>query len=81
MIRNRTFQLVIGWLGVIVLVGFLIIHTIKDLTSESSAWYFYSTPVWLVVMFFASLIFLYKWNKMKASDIDLSKRFMELPKE
>jgi len=79
-IKNRSLQRMIGWLGVISLTAFLAIHTYKDLTSTVSAWYFHSTPIWLIVMSLASLIFLYKWKQFKKSGID-QERFKLLPKE
>ena len=49
----------IGIIGTIVLAGFLAIHIHKDLIqSETSAWYFHSTWVWLLVMACGSLIYL-----------------------
>ena len=79
--KNRKLQLFIGWLGVITLTGFLLIHLYKDLTSSVDAWYFHSTPIWLLVMGLASLIFLYKWNKLTKSKVNLSKQFSQLPEE
>lgn len=79
-IKNRSLQRVIGWLGVISLTAFLTIHTNKDLTSTVSAWYFHSTPIWLIVMSLASLIFAYKWGHFKKSGINQD-RFKQLPKE
>ena len=38
-------------------VAFLVIHIRKDLQAEVDAWYFHSTPVWLIVMSIATLIF------------------------
>jgi amino acid transporter len=79
--KNRGMQLFIGWLGIITLVGFLGIHIYKDLTSQAEAWYFHSTPVWLLVMVLASIVFAYKWRKLGESDPDVSKRFIKLPEE
>jgi len=80
-LKNRKLQLVIGWFGVITLLGFLSIHLYKDLTAQTEAWYFHSTPIWLIVMGLASLIFAYKWRKLKKSTTNLSKQFLELPEE
>ena len=80
-LKNRKLQLAIGWLGVITLLGFLSIHLYKDLTAQTEAWYFHSTPIWLIVMALASLIFAYKWRKLKKSTTNLSKQFLELPEE
>lgn len=80
-LKNRTLQLCIGWLGIIFLTGFLYIHIYKDLTSDVNAWYFHSTPIWLIVMIIASIIFLYKWRWLASKETNLSDRFKTLPKE
>jgi amino acid transporter len=80
-LKNRTLQLCIGWLGIITLSGFLAIHTYKDLTSEVKEWYFHSTPIWIIVMGLASIIFVYNWRRLKKNEPELSKRFLNLPEE
>lgn len=80
-IKNRKLQLVIGILGTISLIGFLAIHTYKDLNADVDAWYFHSTPIWLIVMVLASLLFAYKWNQLKQRGTDLKTQFDELPQE
>lgn len=79
--RNRNLQLFIGWLGIIFLSAFLCIHTYKDLTAQAEAWYFHSTPIWLIVMGLASLIFGYNWMRLKKENHRLKEHFLELPKE
>lgn len=80
-LKNRALQLTIGWLGIITLTGFLAIHTYKDLTSQTSAWYFHSTPIWLIVMALASLLFVYNWKRLRKNNKRLSELFLELPEE
>ncbi|ASV30712.1 APC family permease [Maribacter cobaltidurans] len=80
-IKNRNWQLCIGWLGIISLTAFLIIHTYKDLTTSASAWYFHSTPIWLIVMGLASGIFAYNWGRLKKNKTDIATRFLKLPEE
>lgn len=72
-IKNRSWQLVIGWLGTISLISFLGIHVYKDLTAKTSAWYFHSTPIWILVMTLASILFVYKWNNLGKKRINFSK--------
>lgn len=79
--RSRSIQWLIGAGGTALLIGFLVIHTLKDLNASVSAWYFHSTPVWLIVMSLASLLFIFQWKKMKASGLDLKTRFSTLPSE
>lgn len=77
--KSRSSQRIIAVFGIILLSGFLIIHTMKDLNSEVSAWYFHSTPVWLIVMGIASLFFLFGWKKLKNQGINTQERFSKLP--
>ncbi len=79
--KSRGIQLLIGIGGTLMLVSFLVIHTMKDLNAKVSAWYFHSTPVWLIVMSFASLIFLFHWKKLKSEGVDTKSQFSTLPAE
>jgi hypothetical protein len=54
-------------------------HTLKDFRSDVSAWYFHSTWVWLLVMGFASLIFLWKVKQLKKNGIEVKEVFKALP--
>jgi anaerobic C4-dicarboxylate transporter len=77
--KKRIFQLIIGWVGIVFLSGFLLIHTYKDLNKEVEAWYFHSTYIWLLVMFLASIVFLFRWNQLKNSKA--LNQFKNLPLE
>jgi amino acid transporter len=79
--KNRSTQLGIGVFGTVLLLGFLSIHTYKDLTSNVKDWYFHSTPIWLIVMTLASIIFAYKWRQLKIKGVDVTALFNKLPKE
>lgn len=79
-IKNRKTQVLIGLIGTLLLIGFLGIHTYKDLSSNASEWYFHSTPIWLIVMSLGSLIFLYKWKQFKTMGRDKN-QFKNLPSE
>lgn len=68
-------------LGVIVLAGFLAVHTWKDLTGPAEAWYFRSTPVWAVVMSVGSLIYWREVSRLRLAGVDLRARFAVLPPE
>jgi len=80
-IKSRTAQLFIGWLGIIMLTTFLIIHTYKDLNVDVDAWYFHSTPTYLIVMAIASLVFYRKWSEFKSKGVDINSVFKNLPIE
>jgi hypothetical protein len=80
-LRNRQLQLMVGWLGVVLLTTFLLVHLWKDLTSEVAAWYFHSTPVWLIVMALGSAVFFSKMRSLRNNGADTSKLFSTLPGE
>jgi hypothetical protein len=79
--KSRSLQLFLGVSGTVLLTAFLIIHITKDLNANVSAWYFHSTPVWLIVMALASILFYYQYNKLKKSGTDTKKLFSQLPPE
>lgn len=78
---SKRLQQVLATLGAIALTGFLIIHITKDLTSQVDAWYFHSTPIWMIVMLAASIIFYGQWNALKKSGVNTDKIFSQLPPE
>jgi amino acid transporter len=69
----------IAALGVVVLAGFLGVHTWKDLTTPAAAWYFRSTPVWAIVMALGSLVYWIEVRALRRAGVDLRARFAELP--
>lgn len=77
--KDIRWRKILGWTGTIVLTFFLLIHTWKDLNAEAGAWYFHSTPIWLIVMGIGSWIFYYKFRLMKRKGLDVDKIFKELP--
>ncbi len=79
MLKNSRLRQLIGWAGVLTLLFFLAIHTWKDLKSDAGAWYFHSTPIWLIVMAIASAIFYVKFTQMKRTGVDTKTLFKELP--
>lgn len=80
-VTSRKIQLMIAWSGTIFLSGFLIIHIWKDASAQADKWYFHSTPVWLIVMALATLIFFVKLNQLKKSGVDVNTLFSKLPPE
>jgi len=71
----------IAILGMLFIGGFMVIHVMKDLNSDVSAWYFRSTPVWLIVMSLGTLVFVYQYRKRKAEGKDMNQLFKALPDE
>jgi len=79
--RSRTTQRWLAGSGVVALTGFLGIHIWKDLTAPVDAWYFHSTPIWLLVMAVATGIYLLEVRRLRAGDVDVEAIFAELPPE
>ena len=75
------FRAPLALLGVIILAGFLAVHTWKDLTVQVRTWYFRSTPLWLIVMAVASAIYFHEVRALRKSGIDVKARFQTLPPE
>ncbi len=80
-VRSRKFQVLLAFLGVTVLGGFLAIHIWKDLTTPLRAWYFHSTPIWLFVMAGASAIYAREVRRLRRKGVDVKAIFSKLPPE
>ena len=78
-LRRRRWQRRLAWLGVLALGAFLAIHLYKDLNAEVAAWYFRSTPVWLIVMAVASLVYRRELRRLRRAGVDIDARFQGLP--
>jgi amino acid transporter len=78
--KNQKIRLFTGWIGILFISGFLVIHVYKDLQQQVSAWYFHSTYVWLLVMALASVLFLQQWYRIKRTSSQYSEYFKKLPK-
>jgi amino acid transporter len=80
-LRSRSWQVTLASLGAILLSGFLVIHVFKDLNSAADAWYFRSTPVWLIVMAIASAIYFRELSRLRKQRVDVRAVFDRLPPE
>jgi amino acid transporter len=78
---SRRLQVPLAALGVVVLTGFLAIHTWKDLNAPVSAWYLRSTPIWLIVLAIASLLYMREIRSLRRSGVNIRERFSTLPPE
>ncbi|MCC7053127.1 MAG: APC family permease [Gemmatimonadaceae bacterium] len=78
---NRTAQVAVAVAGIVVLGGFLGMHTVKDLAAPVTAWYFRSTPVWALVMGVATVIFLREMSALRRRGVDVPAIFATLPPE
>ena len=80
-LTSRPWQVLLASSGVIMLSGFLAIHTFKDLNADAAAWYFHSTPVWLIVMAIGSAIYFREVRQLKDKNVDVQAVFGRLPPE
>lgn len=80
-LTSRPWQILLAGAGVVALTGFLMIHIIRDLTADKAAWYFHSTPVWLIVMGMATVVYFRELSKLKKNGVDTNALFNELPPE
>jgi len=78
-ITSRPWQKAIAVAGIAMLSGFFLIHVAKDLSAETAAWYFHSTPVWLIVMSIATVIYFRELGRLKQKGVDLDAIFGRLP--
>ncbi len=78
---NPVHRVPLAVLAVLVIGGFLAVHTIKDLTTPAAAWYFRSTWLWAVVMAAGTLLYWREVAKLTAAGVDLPARFAALPPE
>ncbi len=79
--RSRKIQIPLAGAGALLLTLFLVVHVRKDLAADVEAWYFHSTPIWLLVMTVATIIFMREMRSLKASGVDVDARFSSLPPE
>ena len=80
-IRSKTLKGILAWAGIFLLMLFLTVHIIKDYQAQLEAWYFHSTPIWLLVMTLGSIIFFWKVEQLKKSGKNIKKLFQTLPEE
>lgn len=78
---SRPLQWVLGGIGTVLLTGFLLIHIVKDMRASLDAWYFHSTPIWLIVMGIATVIYITYMRRLKKAGVDVESRFKALPAE
>ncbi|MCY3745967.1 MAG: APC family permease [Acidobacteria bacterium] len=80
-VLGRPAQVLVGGGGAALLGLFLVLHIVKDLSTETTAWYFHSTWVWLLVMGIASLIYLREMARLRQRGVDIHRLFNTLPPE
>lgn len=78
---NAAHRVPLAVLAVVVIAGFLAVHTIKDLTTPAAAWHFRSTWLWATVMAAGTIIYWREVATMKSAGVELRARFAALPPE
>lgn len=79
--RSRAVQGPVAIAGMLLLGALLVVSVWKDVAAPARAWYYRSTPVWLVVMGVASLVYWRERRALAAAGVDVRARFRELPPE
>jgi len=79
--KSKLLQRILALAGTLMLLVFLVIHIIKDLTTPVAAWYFHSTPIWIFVMLIGSVIFYHHWRRLKNAGVNTTELFTTLPPE
>jgi basic amino acid/polyamine antiporter, APA family len=80
-VPSRALQRPLVIASVVVLAGFLAVHTWKDLNAPVAAWYFRSTSLWAIVMAIGSAIYWREVRTLRGRGIDLRARVAVLPPE
>ena len=80
-LTSRRLQVLLAGSGVVMLTLFLVVHVIRDLTADTAAWYFHSTPVWLIVMGLGTAIYVRELKKLRNQGVDTQTLFSQLPPE
>jgi len=78
---SRAVQVPLAAGGVALLSVFLAVHVWKDLTADVAAWYFRSTPLWIMVMAVATAIYVREVGKLRRAGVDVGALFSTLPPE
>jgi len=80
-VRSRRAQVAVSVAGIVLLGVLLAVHTLKDLTAPVSAWYFRSTPVWLLVMGLGSAVYTREVKALRRCGVNVEAIFATLPPE
>jgi basic amino acid/polyamine antiporter, APA family len=80
-VRGRNAQRTLSVAGIALLGGLLSVHTLQDLTGSVSAWYFRSTPLWLLVMSIGSAVYLREVGSLRRRGVNVEAIFSTLPPE
>ncbi len=78
---SRVAQRVVAVSALVLLSGLLAVHTWRDLTAGSAAWYARSTPVWVLVMAVGTVIYWRETRALAARGGDLRAITAVLPPE
>jgi basic amino acid/polyamine antiporter, APA family len=80
-VQGRPAQFALSLAGILLLGGLLVVHTLRDLTAPVSAWYFRSTPVWLLVMAVGTALYAREVGALRRRGVDVQAIFASLPSD
>jgi len=80
-LRDRRIQRSVALAGTALLALFLVVHVRKDLGADVGAWYFHSTPVWLLVMGLGAAVYAREVGTLRRNGVDTGALFSTLPPE
>ena len=78
---QRWIQVPLALTGIALLGTFLAVHVWNDLSIPQAAWYLHSTPVWLLVLGVASVIYFRELGRLRRRGVDTATLFATLPPE
>lgn len=79
--RSAALRVPVAVAALLLTSGLLVVQVLKDLNAPTSAWYFHSTPVWVIVLVAASLIHWRERRTLERDGVDVRARFAVLPSE
>ncbi|HXV63251.1 MAG TPA: APC family permease [Vicinamibacteria bacterium] len=78
-LTGRRAQLLVGGTSAVLLTVLIVLQVVKDLSTESDAWYYHAFYTYLIVLAVASCVFFVRWRKLERAGVDLHARFRGLP--
>jgi APA family basic amino acid/polyamine antiporter len=78
LLKSKSVRKVVSYTGFLFLFVFLFVHISKDLSSNKE-WFLKSTPVWLLVMSFGTVVYLIAIKKLKRKGTNIKELFNKIP--
>lgn len=80
-LRSAAVRVPVAGAAVVMIGGLLVVHVLKDANASVSAWYFHSTPIWVIVLIAATIIYVRERAALVRRGVDVAARFATLPPE